>query len=123
MPIPIAPGYFEDARDGSLFLDEIGELPLELQAKLLRVLENGEFQRVGETTTRLSQARVLAATNRDLRQEVRAGRFRADSVPPAQRVHRGGPAAARSGRGQAPPAAALRRVLCARRAVPARTAR
>ncbi len=71
-------GYFEDARDGSLFLDEIGELPLELQAKLLRVLENGEFQRVGETTTRLSQARVLAATNRDLKQEVRAGRFRAD---------------------------------------------
>jgi DNA-binding NtrC family response regulator len=71
-------GYFEDARDGSLFLDEIGELPLELQAKLLRVLENGEFQRVGETTTRLSQARVLAATNRDLKQEVRAARFRAD---------------------------------------------
>jgi DNA-binding NtrC family response regulator len=71
-------GYFEDARDGSLFLDEIGELPLELQAKLLRVLENGEFQRVGETTTRQSQARVLAATNRDLKQEVRAGRFRAD---------------------------------------------
>ena len=71
-------GYFEDARDGSLFLDEIGELPLELQAKLLRVLENGEYQRVGETTTRLSQARVLAATNRDLKQEVRAGRFRAD---------------------------------------------
>ncbi len=71
-------GYFEDARDGSLFLDEIGELPLELQAKLLRVLENGEFQRVGETTTRQSQARVVAATNRDLKQEVRAGRFRAD---------------------------------------------
>lgn len=71
-------GYFEDARDSTLFLDEIGELPLELQAKLLRVLENGEFQRVGETQTRNSNARVIAATNRDLRQEVRAGRFRAD---------------------------------------------
>jgi DNA-binding NtrC family response regulator len=71
-------GYFEDARDGSLFLDEIGELPLELQAKLLRVLENGEYQRVGETQGRQSQARVIAATNRDLRQEVKANRFRAD---------------------------------------------
>lgn len=71
-------GYFEDARESTLFLDEIGELPLELQAKLLRVLENGEFQRVGETQTRSSNARVVAATNRDLRQEVRAGRFRAD---------------------------------------------
>jgi len=71
-------GYFEDARDGTLFLDELGELPLELQAKLLRVLENGAYQRVGETTTRTSQARVLAATNRDLKQEVRGGRFRAD---------------------------------------------
>jgi DNA-binding NtrC family response regulator len=71
-------GYFEDAGEGSLFLDEIGELPLELQAKLLRVLENGEYQRVGETTTRGSQARVLAATNRDLKHEVRAGHFRAD---------------------------------------------
>lgn len=71
-------GYFEDAHDGTLFLDEIGELPLELQAKLLRVLENGEYQRVGETQSRVSNARVVAATNRDLRQEVRAGRFRAD---------------------------------------------
>ena len=72
------PGYFEDAGDGSLFLDEIGELPLELQAKLLRVLENGEFQRLGETQSRMSQARIIAATNRDLRQEIKAGRFRAD---------------------------------------------
>jgi DNA-binding NtrC family response regulator len=71
-------GYFEDASEGTLFLDEIGELPLELQAKLLRVLENGEFQRVGETQTRMSHARVITATNRDLRQEVKAGRFRAD---------------------------------------------
>ena len=71
-------GYFEDAADGTLFLDEIGELPLELQAKLLRVLENGEFQRVGETQTRKSLARVIAATNRDLRREVKEGRFRTD---------------------------------------------
>ncbi len=71
-------GYFEDARDGTLFLDEIGELPIELQAKLLRVLENGEFQRVGETQTRVSNARVIAATNRDLRREIKAGRFRGD---------------------------------------------
>ena len=85
-------GYFEDAASGTLFLDEIGELPIELQAKLLRVLENGEFQRVGETQTRVSKARVIAATNRDLRKEIKAGRFRADlyhrlsvfsiSVPP-----------------------------------------
>jgi len=71
-------GYFEDAGNGTLFLDEIGELPLDLQPKLLRVLENGEFQRVGETQPRFSHARVIAATNRDLRQEVREGRFRAD---------------------------------------------
>ena len=71
-------GYFEDARNGTLFLDEIGELPLELQSKLLRVLENGEFQRVGETQSRTSNARVIAATNRDLRHEIRNGRFRVD---------------------------------------------
>ena len=85
-------GYFEDAGEGTLFLDEIGELPPELQAKLLRVLENGEFQRVGETQQHFSRARVIAATNRDMRQEIRKGSFRADlyhrlsvftiSVPP-----------------------------------------
>ena len=71
-------GYFEDAGDGTLFLDEIGELPLEMQAKLLRVLENGEYQRVGETASRVSRARVVAASNRDLRQEVKKGAFRGD---------------------------------------------
>ena len=71
-------GYFEDAGEGTLFLDEIGELPAELQAKLLRVLENGEYQRVGETQTRVSRARIVAATNRDLRVEVKQGRFRSD---------------------------------------------
>ncbi|HEY6821832.1 MAG TPA: sigma-54 dependent transcriptional regulator [Burkholderiales bacterium] len=71
-------GYFEDARDGTLFLDEIGELPLDMQAKLLRVLENGEFQRLGETAGRTSRARIVAATNQDLRHAVRSGRFRTD---------------------------------------------
>ena len=89
-------GYFEDARDSTLFLDEIGELPLDLQPKLLRVLENGEFQRVGETERRVSNARVVAATNRDMRREIREGRFRADlyhrlsvftlSVPPLREL-------------------------------------
>lgn len=90
------PGYFEDADGGTLLLDEIGELPLDLQPKLLRVLENGEYQRIGETQTRRSHARIIAATNRDLKQEVRAGRFRADlyhrlsvftvSVPPLREL-------------------------------------
>jgi DNA-binding NtrC family response regulator len=71
-------GYFEEAAEGTLFLDEIGELPLDLQPKLLRVLENGQYQRVGETQQRISKARVIAATNRDLKKEVREGRFRAD---------------------------------------------
>ena len=71
-------GYFEDAGEGTLFLDEIGELPLELQAKLLRVLENGEYQRVGETAARQSRARIIAATNLDLRHAVRCGNFRTD---------------------------------------------
>ena len=71
-------GFFEDAADGTLFLDEIGELPLDMQAKLLRVLENGEYQRVGETQRRMARCRVIAATNRDLRRAVREGAFRAD---------------------------------------------
>ena len=89
-------GYFEDAGEGTLFLDEIGELPLELQAKLLRVLENGAFHRVGETQERISRARIIAATNRDLRKEIKAGNFRADlyhrlsvctvSVPPLREM-------------------------------------
>ena len=71
-------GFFEDAGDGSLFLDEIGDLPLNLQSKLLRVLENGEYYRLGETHPRYSNARIIAATNRELREEVRSGKFRAD---------------------------------------------
>ncbi len=89
-------GFFEEAADGTLFLDEIGELPLEMQAKLLRVLENGEYQRVGETQRRTARCRVIAATNRDLRRAVREGAFRADlyhrlsvftlSVPPLREL-------------------------------------
>ena len=71
-------GFFEDAGEGTLFLDEIGELPLTLQSKLLRVLENGEFYRIGETKHRVSKARIVAATNRDLKEEVRSGGFRQD---------------------------------------------
>ncbi len=76
--ITMKAGYFEDAADGTLLLDEIGDLALDLQAKLLRVLENGEYQRVGETRKRRSRARIIAATNRDLRKEVKASHFRAD---------------------------------------------
>jgi DNA-binding NtrC family response regulator len=72
------PGFFAEASDGTLFLDEIGELPLELQTKLLRVLENGEYQRVGETATRQSRARIIAATNRNLRAAIKDGTFRSD---------------------------------------------
>ena len=71
-------GKFEMADNGTLFLDEIGELSLALQAKLLRVLQYGDIQRVGDDRSLRVDVRVLAATNRDLREEVLAGRFRAD---------------------------------------------
>jgi DNA-binding NtrC family response regulator len=71
-------GFFEEANEGSLILDEIGEMPLQLQSKLLRVLENGEYYRVGETKVRHSHARIIAASNRDLRREVQQSQFRAD---------------------------------------------
>ncbi len=71
-------GFFMEAGKGTLLLDEIGELPLSLQGKLLRVIESGEFYRVGETRILKSEARILAATNRNLREEVENERFRAD---------------------------------------------
>jgi DNA-binding NtrC family response regulator len=72
------PGLFELADNGTLFLDEIGELPLTVQAKLLRVLELGEVHRVGSLEPRRVNVHVIAATNRDLRADVAAGRFRSD---------------------------------------------
>ena len=71
-------GRFELAEGGTLFLDEIGEMPLEAQAKLLRVLQEHEFERVGGSRTLRSSARIVAATNRDLRELVARGRFRSD---------------------------------------------
>jgi DNA-binding NtrC family response regulator len=71
-------GYFEAAHKGTIILDEIGETPIETQAKLLRVIEQGEFMRVGGSKTEKVDVRVIAATNRDLTEEVRKGRFRKD---------------------------------------------
>ena len=71
-------GRFEIADGGTIFLDEIGDLPLELQAKLLRVIQEGEFERVGSSRTRKVDVRVITATHRNLEQEVAEGRFRAD---------------------------------------------
>jgi PAS domain S-box-containing protein len=71
-------GRFEVANNATLFLDEIGELPLDLQAKLLRVVEDGEFERLGSTDTIKVDTRIIAATNRNLEDEVRNGRFRED---------------------------------------------
>ena len=71
-------GRFEMADGGTLFLDEIANVPMGLQAKLLRVVESGEFERVGSSRTRKVDVRILSATNADLRAEVAAGRFRQD---------------------------------------------
>ena len=88
-------GRFEVADGGTIFLDEIGELPLELQSKLLRVLQDGEFERLGSAKTVKVDVRVIASTSRDLKEEVRAGRFREDlfyrlnvfpvSIPPLRK--------------------------------------
>jgi PAS domain S-box-containing protein len=72
------PGRFELADGGTIFLDEIGEIPLHVQAKLLRVIEAKEFERVGGTETIKADVRIIAATNRNLYEEVKAGRFRED---------------------------------------------
>jgi transcriptional regulator with GAF, ATPase, and Fis domain len=72
------PGRFQIAHGGTIFLDEIGDLPIELQPKLLRVLQEGEFERVGEDVTRKVDVRVIAATNQNLAEQVRARQFRED---------------------------------------------
>jgi NtrC-family two-component system response regulator AlgB len=72
------PGKFELAHGGTLFLDEIGELPANLQAKLLRFLQERQFERIGETRTRRADVRVVSATNRDLDADIRNGKFRED---------------------------------------------
>jgi DNA-binding NtrC family response regulator len=71
-------GYFEEADNGTIFMDEIGETPLETQVKLLRVLESGEFMRVGDSKMRKTDVRIIAATNKNLRQEAEKGNFRKD---------------------------------------------
>ncbi|MBC8479513.1 MAG: sigma-54-dependent Fis family transcriptional regulator [FCB group bacterium] len=71
-------GYFEAADKGTIFLDEIGETPLETQAKLLRVIEQGEFMKVGDTAIKKVDTRIIAATNRDLAEDVVKGKFRKD---------------------------------------------
>ena len=91
-------GRFAQADGGTLFMDEIGELPLDLQAKLLRVLQEGEFEPLGGTRTRKVDVRVIAATNRNLEEEICDGRFREDlyyrlnvfpiRVPPCRSVER-----------------------------------
>ena len=101
-------GRFEMADRGTLFLDEVGELPLGLQTKFLRVLEERRFERVGGQKAIEVDVRVVAATNRDLAEMVKRGTFREDLVLPAQRDPDRGAAAAR----------APRRRPAARRALP-----
>ena len=71
-------GYFEEADGSTIFLDEIGEMPKEAQVRLLRVLETGRFSRVGSSQQQETDVRIVAATNKDLAEEVQAGRFRKD---------------------------------------------
>ena len=71
-------GLFEEAHNGTIFLDEIGEMAIELQAKLLRVLETGEYIKIGETKPTSVNVRIIAATNRNLPEEINAGHFRED---------------------------------------------
>ncbi len=102
-------GRFEIADGSTLFLDEIGELPLELQAKLLRVIQDGEFERVGGTATLKTDVRLVAATNRRLDEEVKAGSLPRGPLVPAQRVPDHDAAAAPAARGHPAAGAALRR--------------
>ena len=71
-------GRFQAAHNGTLFLDEVAEIPISLQSKLLRVLQEGEYERVGEERTRKVNVRIISATNRDLKKEIKSKRFRED---------------------------------------------
>ena len=71
-------GLFEEANNGTIFLDEIGEMAFELQAKLLRILETGEYIKIGDTKPTRVNVRIIAATNRNLQEEIKAGHFRED---------------------------------------------
>ena len=92
-------GRFELADGGTIFLDEIGDLPLDMQGKLLRVLQEGEFERVGSSRTRKVDVRVIAATHHDLEAGIAKGTFRADLYLPTERVSDQRSGAARSARG------------------------
>ena len=101
-------GRFELAAGGTIFLDEVGELPAPVQVALLRVLQEREFERVGGSETLRTDARVIAATNRDLEEAVREGRFRSDLFFRLERVPDPGAAAAGAGRGHPAPRRVLR---------------
>ena len=96
------PGRFELADGGTLFLDEIGEIPVEMQVKLLRALQESEFERVGGIKTTRVDVRLIAATNRDLQAEIEAGRFRKDLYYRLAVVPIALPAAARAPRATSP---------------------
>ena len=100
-------GRFELADQGTLFLDEIANVPLSQQAKLLRVIETGEFERLGSSRTRRVDTRIISATNADLTEEVAAGRFRQDLLFRLNTIEIRAAAAARSPRGPAAARAAL----------------
>ena len=110
------PGRVEAAEGGTLFLDEIGEISPALQAKLLRFLQDKQFERVGESRTRTADVRIVAATNRDLEADVRAGRFREDLLYRLNVVEIRVPPLRERPRGHRAAGAALPRLLRARRA-------
>ena len=80
-------GYFEEGNGGTIFLDEVGELPLTTQARLLRVLENGEFMKVGSSTVQKTDVRIVAATNMDMTKAIQEGKFREDLFYRLNTIH------------------------------------